>query len=670
MALETEPDVLPTYVADHDQPASAQGDGPNAYLNADSRSGTAANGKVSYSVAQAADTLIRGDAGWGGVLGKAASVTYAFRSSAPSTMPNDITGFSRFNAAQIAQTELALKAWSDVANITFTRVTDSISGEGVYSNNATILLANYSSGQEGASAFAMYPGSTAASSRAGDVWVNSTLSYNQAPSSTNYGGMVLVHELGHSIGLAHPSDYDASADKTLTYSANASYYEDSRQYTVMSYFNESNTGGSFGGRYAVSPLLDDIAAAQREYGANMATRTGDTVYGFNSNITDRPWYVTTSNSTKVVFAVWDAGGVDTLDFSGYTQTQIIDLREGYFSNVGGLVGNVAIAMGAKIENARGGLGVDTISGNALDNLISGGGGNDLIDGGGGTDTAEYSGASSSYSWTKRADGAWTVQDLRAGSPDGIDTLINVEVLKFTDRIVTLGAASLPSAVEAAFANVTRAASASPINQALATDLTNKFASGAETQAQAFAAIVQAAKTSTSVATLSYAFFTGKIPTEAGVDFLVSPTGPNSNNLNSAYYQSFNIENRYINFSVNLGKNGDGKAQFNAEYGSLNLFDATRSIYEKIFGGTPSDAKLHQLLDGRVDYFAYYGLDGAEGLGTKAAVAGWLLAEAVKNDLGTYAKANAAFMNDLVDGAPFAVDLVGVYGQPDFAFSPA
>ncbi|HZZ31140.1 MAG TPA: alkaline metalloproteinase, partial [Phenylobacterium sp.] len=93
-----------------------------------------------------------------------------------------------------------------------------------------------------------------------------------------------------------------------------------------------------------------------------------------------------------------------------------------------------------------------------------------------------------------------------------------------------------------------------------------------------------------------------------------------------------------------------------------------------------DTKLHALLDpttvlngqtfSRADYFAYYGGDGANGLGTKAAMVGWLLAEAEKADLGTYALSNDAFLTDVaLHNAPFGVDLVGHYAQPGFVFNP-
>ena len=361
-------------------------DAPQAvtYLNADARTGTADNGKVSFTIDQAAVQLTRESNGWGGGGGHATTVTYAYRADAPSSMPSDTGGFSQFNSAQITETELALKAWSDVANITFVRAGSGTSGSEAYSDNATILLGNYSTGEAGASAFTYFPGSRSSFSSSGDVWVNASLGYNANPVVQGYGGMVLVHELGHAIGLSHPSDYNAGADVTITYASDASYFEDSRQYTVMSYFGGFNTGADLPG-YSAAPLLDDIAAAQLLYGPNMSTRTGDTVYGFHSN-TDEPWLQTSSESNKLQVAIWDAGGNDTLDVSGYSDNQKIDLRQGFFSDVGGQTGNVAIAKGTDIENAVSGTGDDSITGNALNNSLAGGGGNDTIMGGQGADT--------------------------------------------------------------------------------------------------------------------------------------------------------------------------------------------------------------------------------------------------------------------------------------------
>ncbi|HEX3887320.1 MAG TPA: M10 family metallopeptidase C-terminal domain-containing protein [Phenylobacterium sp.] len=370
------------------------GGGPASFLDADARSGLTDNGKPSFTIDQAASQIVRGEPGWSGALGEPFTVTYAFRADAPAQMPDDTAGFQEFTSAQIDQATLALQAWSDVANIKFVRVGFGDTGAGAYSDNATILLGDYTSGEAGAAAFTYFPGSTASTSEDGDVWVNSTFGYNQAPTTGNYGGQVLVHELGHAIGLDHPSDYNASANVTLTYATDASYYEDDRQYTVMSYFSETNTGGNDGGLYSAAPLMDDIAAAQLEYGPNMTTRTGDTVYGFNSNA-DEPWYTIANGAQKAVFAVWDAGGNDTLDFSGYHQDQTIDLRAGDFSSVGGLVGNVSIAQGVTIENAVGGSGDDSINGNEANNSIVGGAGNDTVMASDGADTID-GGAGQSY----------------------------------------------------------------------------------------------------------------------------------------------------------------------------------------------------------------------------------------------------------------------------------
>jgi len=80
-------------------------------------------------------------------------------------------------------------------------------------------------------------------------------------------------------------------------------------------------------------------------------------------------------------------------------------------------------------------GADTLVGGGGDDTLTGGAGNDSLVGGGGTDAAVYSGLSTDYTVQNQPDGTRTVTDLRAGSPDGADTLSGVEVLQFSDSFV-------------------------------------------------------------------------------------------------------------------------------------------------------------------------------------------------------------------------------------------
>lgn len=347
------------------------------------------NNKISYDAFEAGNYIARTNTGWNGagVTGQSAEVTYSFPTwEGIYYNAAGNTGLRGFNEYQKDQARLSLQSWADVANITFTEVE---AGRGEIYTNITFGYISDKYTQ----AYAWRPHTTDDYGRpytdargfdvSGQSWYSSEPgALNVTPVAGNYGRLTFTHEIGHTLGLNHPGNYNAG--QGVPSYKDADYAEDTRQYSVMSYWSEKITGADHKGYYASAPLLDDITAIQKLYGANYHTRTGDTVYGFDSN-TGRDYYSAKSVSDKLIFIVWDGGGNDTLNFSRYKQDQKISLREGDFSDVGGLTGNVSIAHNVKIENAFGGRGNDVIIGNDENNILMGNGGNDVLYGGAGQD---------------------------------------------------------------------------------------------------------------------------------------------------------------------------------------------------------------------------------------------------------------------------------------------
>jgi serralysin len=332
-------------------------------------------------------------------------VTY----SIPATAPFDVFGTSKETAGFVAPSAaagayaaLAFELWDDLIAIDLDPVSDTAA-----SPKAAITVA-FSTTTRGGGIYAQSrlvgPASEARTMDAGRVWLNPAWPEFQQWAYGERGLEALLHEIGHTLGLSHPAPYDVADSTPPTYADNAGFTKDTLRWTVMSYFTANaddprvdRTGGGLTGDVtqdginAATPLLYDILAVQTLYGADKTTRIGDDTYGFNAKLSG-PWRpvfdFSDANNPDPVIAIYDAGGIDTLDASGYATNQRITLRPGALSDIGNLTQNVAIAFNTVIENAVGGGGNDAITGNASGNRLQGGAGGDLIRGGAGTDTLE------------------------------------------------------------------------------------------------------------------------------------------------------------------------------------------------------------------------------------------------------------------------------------------
>jgi len=346
--------------------------------------------------------------------------------------PDTFTG--AFTAAQRTVAKQAIASWDELIKPSFEFTKDIQSADVRFGNNTQGAFSGayaYFPSYDYFNQF--YPGADL-SPLGGDVWINSDLAANTNPQLIKdgfYAKSTLIHELGHTFGMPHPGDYNAGANVELTYEL-ADYYQDSLQYTVMSYWDAYETGAQhidwrvMRFAEASTPLVHDIYAVQAQYGADPTTRTGNDRYGFNSTLDPKAGnnvaFVIDAKEIAPVFTIYDAGGTDTLDLSGYATPSVINLNQGQFSSAGGTIDfpsleqiqannkaagypdrpvelygtyqsywrlvsgsenglmrdNISIAYGTVIENAVGGSGDDVIVGNAAITVLTGGTGSDTV----------------------------------------------------------------------------------------------------------------------------------------------------------------------------------------------------------------------------------------------------------------------------------------------------
>ena len=345
------------------------------------------------------------------LLGTTKTWNYSFPSTQPSydTDLDNAKGWTAFTDTQIARTKQALELITNIFDFKF-----------VESNNPSALntftFANNI--QSDSAAYAQLPSKYFFGS---DIFIDKSDGIDKFSDGT-YGALTLIHEIGHALGLKHPF---AGKDNVTPYLPTA---ENKTLWTLMSYESSPDQYS-----FNFSPL--DIAALQYIYGPSTKARTGNDNYAISQNSYN---------------FIWDGVGIDTLDASALTQGATLYMTPGYWSFVGSArastitsAGQATVNFGTVLENLIGSAFADNLHGNDVNNVINGGAGNDQITGGGGNDNIDggigidiaiFSGASKGYKVSTEATSVLVTGDAIT---DGIDTLLNIERIRFSDKSIAI-----------------------------------------------------------------------------------------------------------------------------------------------------------------------------------------------------------------------------------------
>jgi Ca2+-binding RTX toxin-like protein len=168
---------------------------------------------------------------------------------------------------------------------------------------------------------------------------------------------LILHELGHALGLKHPFDDGHNHAGGEVHALPAA--EENNKYSIMSYTENPDNG-----MLSDAMMLYDVFALQDIWGRADFNTGGDTYTG---------------SRTDTIDVIWDTKGRDTFDASGKTTSVRLDLRQGEFSSFDAK-DDVAIAFGTRIEDAIGGTGKDRLIGNMFNNDMRGGDMADVLNG--------------------------------------------------------------------------------------------------------------------------------------------------------------------------------------------------------------------------------------------------------------------------------------------------
>ena len=358
--------------------------------------------------------LLRGAQGWQtNANGSPTEITYSFMTQAPVSGGEGGIGFVAFNAQQQQVLRDILYVLQKQTGLSFSEV----AGDGGQLRFGINQQAN-------TRGYSYLPDAYKGDARAGDVWLDVETGNVMKPGQEGY--YVLLHELGHALGIQHPLyETDMSGATILTKDLAIPTN------TLMLDLSVSATGGAWPTWFGSF----DLQALRALYGSRTYA-TGNDIYSVSD----------ASGPLTIV----DDGGVDTLDASGVSMSVSIDLHAGKSSSVGSGVdgmakrNNVSIAGSSVIENAIGSAYDDVIIGNAANNTITFTGGNDIVDGEVGIDVLRvWSNATGFRIQNDSATKYWNLEALN--NEGGSAELRNFERIMFSDTAWALDSGENESA---------------------------------------------------------------------------------------------------------------------------------------------------------------------------------------------------------------------------------